>query len=274
MYHYVIAPTVEMRKLPEKFSEVISQALFSEQVDVLEERENCLKIKTLIDGYQGWVKKEGVCSRKSLYLEKGTISLKVKRLSAHLYHTPDTIYGPILTLPFESHLEAIDFKNDDSRWIKVLLPDNKEGFIQRGDVTSDFSYMNLDQMCHFSLSFQGIPYTWGGRSSFGYDCSGFVQMLYRQMGIFLPRDSKDQFTFSDLKQTSVEALTPGNLVFFGSSKEQIQHVGLVLKGGVFIHNSAVVENQPYIRISYLADPQWNGSGYYEFLMGSRLYNQL
>ncbi|MCH9717001.1 MAG: C40 family peptidase, partial [Gammaproteobacteria bacterium] len=52
--------------------------------------------------------------------------------------------------------------------------------------------MTKDEMIFLSQKFLGCPYTWGGRSSFGFDCSGFVQMLYKEMGICLPRDSGPQ----------------------------------------------------------------------------------
>lgn len=270
-FHYIVSPTLEMRKLPDSKSEIVSQGLFSENVHILNEHENWAQIETGIDHYSGWVKKEGFFSRSTPFLlDQDLIKVKTCRLATHLYHYPDTIYGPILTLPFESLLGAIPDKNENCRWLKVILPNFHEAYVQRGDLTFDFLKMNRKEVCRFSLFFLGLPYTWGGRSSFGYDCSGFVQMLYRQMGIFLSRDSKDQFMNPNFTDCPISSLDEADLIFFGFSKERILHVGFCLDKGRFIHNSAVTENRPYIRISHFADSAWNGNGYYPFVAGRKL----
>lgn len=271
MFYTIIVPTLEMRQFPQSGSEVVSQALFSEEIKVLEEEGEWVKIKTAVDDYDGWVKREGICSRTSPYTANDKQKLlMVNRLSAHLYDHPDTIYGPVLTLPFESRLLCPNFIEDDSRWLSVELPDAHTLYIQRGDIAIDVPKLNINEISAFSQLFLGLPYTWGGRSSFGYDCSGFVQMLYRQMGIFLPRDAKDQFVFSGFNDSPVTALELGDLVFFGFSKDQIKHVGLSLDEGRFIHTSSVTENKPYLRISHINDPAWNSTGYYPFLAARKV----
>jgi gamma-D-glutamyl-L-lysine dipeptidyl-peptidase len=265
MFHIIIDPTVEMRKDPQSNSEVVSQALFSEEITILEEKGNWVKIATAIDGYEGWAKKQGIHSRNTPY--SGNVS--VNRLAAHVYGTADTIYGPILTLPFESRLLCLNVADDDSRWLTVELPDGRQAFIQRGDVSQEIAKLEIAETPAFSHRFLGLPYTWGGRSSFGYDCSGFVQMLYRQMGILLPRDAKDQYLFSRFEDCPVSDLTLGDLIFFGFSPHQIKHVGFFLGEGRFIHTSASTENQPYLRVSSIHDPAWNGYGHYPFFNGKR-----
>lgn len=253
LFHFVIAPFVNMREFPDESSEIVSQAYFSEEVIVVEETPEWMKIETAIDHYQGWIKLGNICGSDV----KPANTAKVNRSAAHLYHVTDTVFGPVITLPFESVLQVID--EVDSRWIRVALPDQRELFVQRGDVTFDTEPLKRDQLAAFSLNFLGLPYTWGGRSSFGYDCSGFVQMLYRQMGVFLPRDSKDQARWEGFKAIAIEDMTPGDLVFFGYDENRIRHVGMYLGEGKFI-NSTIGENAPYIHISRLSDPDWNGSG--------------
>lgn len=269
MFHTIISPTLEMRKFPKGDAEVVSQALFSEEVHILEEEGEWAKIATTIDKYQGWARRKGIGSRTTTpYAERANYTLlSVNRLSAHLYGVPDTIYGPILTLPFESRLLCPDFTSDESRWLPVVLPDGNHAFVQRGDIVKGVTKLRIHELDRFSQRFLGLPYTWGGRSSFGYDCSGFVQMLYRQMGIFLPRDAKDQFLFPVLDECSPSSMKLGDLVFFGFSPDEIRHVGLSLGEGKFIHTSSVTENQPYLRISSLNDPAWNGKGHYPYLAG-------
>ncbi|HEV8052693.1 MAG TPA: NlpC/P60 family protein [Parachlamydiaceae bacterium] len=273
-FYSIISPTLPMRKAPDCKSEVVSEGLFSESVHVLEEKGEWAYIKSLIDNYMGWVNKDGICLKKLPsdgvdvgVIDDGVVIVTTNRLAAHLYESPDIVYGPVITLPFESRLEVIDFKDDDSRWLEVLLPDARNAYVQRGDVKVYSSRMDFEQLCAFSRNFLGLPYTWGGRSSFGYDCSGFVQMLYRQMDVFLPRDSKDQFVCSKFRDKAVLELLAGDLIFFGSSEDPIRHVGMSLGGGRFIHTSAVAENMPFLRISNVSDPAWNGAGYYPFIAG-------
>lgn len=259
-FTYVNVPTTVMRDEPFHKAKVVSQAVFSEQVKVLEESGDWIKIETQVDRYQGWINKQAVYQRNDEFASKniGTIA-KVKRLAAHLYEVEDTIYGPKLTLPFESRLEVVvPHEHDDQRWVKVQLPDNRQLFIQKGDVSFENKTMSISEMCDFSKFFLDLPYTYGGRSSFGYDCSGFTQMLYRQMGIFLPRDSKDQINWEGFKDISLEQLQPGDLIFFGLGKDKIRHVGLWLGEGKFIHAN-VLDNAPYISISDIKEPSWNGT---------------
>jgi cell wall-associated NlpC family hydrolase len=76
----------------------------------------------------------------------------------------------------------------------------------------------------------GVPYRWGGTSpSTGFDCSGFVQFVYRHFGVQLPRTTYSQFDTG--RRVSRESLRPGDLVFF----DGVGHVGMYVGGGRFIH---------------------------------------
>lgn len=252
LFSYINVPNAEMRERPSSESEVVSSAYFSESVRVIEEQDGWAKIETSVDKYQGWIHKGALTQSNEEY----TGVARITRLASHVYHVQSTSFGPIITLPFESRVELKD--DSDSRWLKIRLPDGRVGYIQRGDVTLKSRLLTRDEVCNLSHQFQGLPYTWGGRSSFGYDCSGFVQMLYRQMGIYLPRDSKDQVKFAGMAPISIEELEPGDLIFWGYSEDKIRHVGFYLGSQQFIHTS-VQENLPYLRISNLCDPEWNQS---------------
>lgn len=271
LFHYANAPFVEMREQPTTSSELNSQAYYSEKVNILEEGPEWTKIDTAIDNFStysgcagGWVKSDQICHRRTPFPLNPNKVVKVNRLKAHLYHTKDTVYGPIMTLPFESVLEVIDPKDDGvSRWINVAMVDGKEGFIQRGDITFNLSPIPFDQLPAFSQQFLGLPYTWAGRSSYGYDCSGFTQMLYRQAGIFLPRDSKPQMDWEGFKAITIEELKPGDLIFFGYDKDRIRHVAMYIGNDQFIHPT-VQENAPYLRISKVSDPFYSGQGVWPY----------
>lgn len=78
----------------------------------------------------------------------------------------------------------------------------------------------------------GVPYVWAGASPSGFDCSGFTQYVYKQIGIYLPHSSAMQYS----GQPRVSSPAAGDLVFFG--RDGVNHVGIYIGGGSFIHASS------------------------------------
>ena len=82
--------------------------------------------------------------------------------------------------------------------------------------------------------FVGIPYRWGGDNVVdGMDCSGFVRAVFNLCGISIPRTSRDQFKAGE--PVGRDGLRDGDLVFFGSSGDTINHVGIYVGSGRFVH---------------------------------------
>ena len=82
--------------------------------------------------------------------------------------------------------------------------------------------------------FVGIPYRWGGENVVdGMDCSGFVRAVYNLCGLSIPRTSRDQFKTGE--SVAKDGLQDGDLVFFGSSIDSINHVGIYVGNGRFVH---------------------------------------
>jgi cell wall-associated NlpC family hydrolase len=137
----------------------------------------------------------------------------------------------------------------------VRLPDARRGFIQIGDIIAgELPKLNADETVGFAKQFLGLPYTWGGTSTFGYDCSGFMQMLMRQRRYGLPRDSGPQSRWEGLMAVDASDLRPGDLLYFGASEQRITHTGMYIGDGQFI--SATAHERPMVRIDRLDDPHW------------------
>ena len=88
---------------------------------------------------------------------------------------------------------------------------------------------------NLARQFLGVPYVWGGSSPNGFDCSGFVQYVYAQQGISLPRTADIQATAG--YPVDKADLQPGDLVFFAGDYVNISHVGIYVGDGKMIHAS-------------------------------------
>lgn len=100
---------------------------------------------------------------------------------------------------------------------------------------------------------KGVPYRDGGESRRGVDCSGFIQLTFReQFAIRLPRDTGSQAQLG--RSISARQLRPGDLVFFHIGK-QTRHVGVVVEKNKFLHAST----SKGVMISDLNQPYWQRS---------------
>jgi cell wall-associated NlpC family hydrolase len=105
----------------------------------------------------------------------------------------------------------------------------------------------------YALAQLGTPYSWGGESAAGFDCSGLVQAAYAAAGIELPRVAQDQYDAGPPLPAG-EPLEPGDLVFFGADPADVTHVGIVVSSGEMVdapHSGAVVRIEPYRWPDYL-----------------------
>jgi cell wall-associated NlpC family hydrolase len=252
----VLHPVINMHADSSADSGVVSQAIYGTNVAIVGRRPGWVHIQTA-DEYTGWVHAPDVLPRDPY--AAGEHALEVATLFAHIYREPDVrVHAPLVTVPFETHLEATGPKTagdkNDRDWFPVRLVDGREGWVQAGDVAQNPTPLSTTDMLALSKRFLGLPYTWGGTSSYGYDCSGFVQMLERRRGIRLPRDADQQASWSGVVPVERQSVEPGDLLYFGESAAHISHTGMYLGEGKFI--AASTYQVPVIQIDDLADPHW------------------
>ncbi|HEX7066552.1 MAG TPA: S-layer homology domain-containing protein [Bacillales bacterium] len=89
-----------------------------------------------------------------------------------------------------------------------------------------------DEVVSIAKKYIGVPYQWAGESPRGFDCSGFVEYVFRKVGMNLPETSSSQWSWS--KATRVTNLKPGDLVFYNTSGGGVSHVGIYVGSGQFI----------------------------------------
>ena len=250
----IVKPVANMYSRPSEEADVVSQAICGSNVAILEERAGWAHVRTA-DEYTGWTPAASfrqLGSGERPYASGGHIA-QVTSLFANLYQEPEvTKHQPLMTVPFETRLEVVREPAAAGRWLEVRLPDNRSAFVQSGDVVLDAKPMSLPEIIELSKRFLGLPYFWGGTSTFGFDCSGFTQMLCRRRDIIIPRDANVQATWQGAETVDRERLEPGDLLFFGESK--VTHTGLYIGKGQFVN--ATTHEHPVVQISDLADPYW------------------
>ncbi len=101
-----------------------------------------------------------------------------------------------------------------------------------------------------ALRFLGTPYVFGGTSTYGFDCSGYVQHVYAMLGVHLPRTADAQYYAGS---RTVGGMKTGDLVFFQTYEPGPSHVGIYLGHGHFAHASS----SHGVMVSSLSDSYWS-----------------
>lgn len=119
-------------------------------------------------------------------------------------------------------------------------------------------------LIEYALKFQGVPYKWGGTTTSGFDCSGYLQYVFTNFGISIPRVSADQQRVGT--SISKSNLKPGDLVFFVAQpgNTRISHSGIYVGNGNFVSattsKGVAVENlntNPYWGPRYVAAKRYS-----------------
>lgn len=219
---------IPIRKEAAERSEMVSQLLFGETVEVQKTKGSWSFIRTHFDDYSGWITTKMLTPLSEEQLKKYQSDQKVYLKEAACRVLVNEISLPVTYLAGGSTLLERD--NQLILGDHVLGLDHNAVLHRQGDKVD---------IVGTALKFLNSPYLWGGRTAFGIDCSGFTQVVFKMNGLVLPRDAHQQAALGKIVHAVNEA-HPGDLAFFENDKGRITHTGIILENSGIIHSSGKV----------------------------------
>lgn len=197
-------------------------------------------------GYRGWIKKDNISfSSPNSSPGKDKTFVEVKNAKARITFRD----GSFINVYAGTRLPLL---NKDNRRYEVVVPDGSTGYLPLEAAWMESERIGKEVTAEDILQaskFHGSDYKWGGITTGGMDCSGFVYTAFRLNGIYLKRDSYLQA--EEGLDVPITELKAGDLVFFKSEKTgRITHVGIYTGNGNFIHSS---RGKKGVAVSSLSD---------------------
>jgi gamma-D-glutamyl-L-lysine dipeptidyl-peptidase len=217
---------VPMRREAAHRSELVSQLLFGEYAEILEEEDDFVRVKSLYDDYEGWVQANQLTTVDEVLATESYVGDWCKEVLVGDKRVRASLGSPVYT----------------SEDISVNIAGRKIEYLQMNAASSwnsagkKFSKENLQLVYE---KFLNTPYLWGGKSVFGVDCSGFAQQVYKMFGVKLLRDAYLQAE-QGMSVMSIEETRLGDLAFFHNEKGRVTHVGIMLENNQIVHASGRV----------------------------------
>ena len=220
-----MVPVSPMRKEAAHRSEMVSQLLFGELAEVLEESKGFTRLRCLYDGYEGWCQSAQVTGIETALIKP---------------------HQEVLTAEWSSAIDVNGYPMQLSLGTPLgLLQDGKARF---GKYTVNWQGKTIEPALgvfeepairSLCMQYLNTTYVWGGRSVFGIDCSGFVQQVFRFFHKKLPRDAYQQAELGEVVGF-LQEVQCGDLAFFDNEEGKITHVGLLFNSDTIIHASGKV----------------------------------
>lgn len=255
--------------------EMATQSILGTPLKVLQKKGKWSRVQTP-DGYIAWTHN---LSFTSMTKDEFNIWTQAPKIVFTDY------FGFAYLMPDEKGRRVSDIVNGnilkyegvEGDFFKVSYPDGRIAYIKKGQGMLFDEWINSlpvtpQNIVNKAYTLMGIPYTWGGTSVKGMDCSGFTKSVLFMFGVILMRDASQQVnTGIPVDITNRNNLQIGDLMFFGkkaegNKKERIRHVGFYIGDNKFIHASG------YVRISSMNpfDADYDEQNTKEFVRASRV----
>lgn len=213
----VIIESTTLKNQPNLFSTILStfnKGDILTRVSGANESGTWVKVKN-VQGVEGWVLKETVKSNLTEVPNHTNAFIKTNEWTGRGY-------------PFGTEVKITGFLNN--KYIVQLQNESLE--IEKESISFEKPSL-VEEIIEKGITFLGVPYVWGGTAVDGFDCSGYIQYIYRANGIEMPRVASDQSRVGELVER--EKMQRGDLVFFETYKPGPSHVGVYLGNNQFLH---------------------------------------
>lgn len=220
-YGYCQLSFIPVRNEDSHRSEQVHQLIFGDIYKVLKTTEEWIKIETCYENYTGWISRGqhlGIPEKEALNLSATDSQLFVNT--------------PLLSASYKGNKVSLGIGSTIAVSVLKLFSVEDQQSIKENTTTP---IQDTNHIAETAKQFLGTSYLWGGKSTFGTDCSGFVQQVYKIHGIKLPRDAYQQEqlgTAVSLKEGKL-----GDLAFFSNKAGKVTHVGMLLSNLEIIHAS-------------------------------------
>lgn len=248
-----------LRTEPRHASEMCTQAGMGTPMKLIKKNGSWWHVK-LPDEYTGYVPANTIqtMSQKEFDQWRSCRKVMVADLESSLIDengsiVSDLVVGNVLQILNPVDAGGILYDNEGNSYIYILTPDNRTGMIyvdnelnilpgfSRLDQPSDKELkFDADLIIDTAKSMLGRVYLWGGTSPKMMDCSGLVKVCYLANGIILRRDASQQALTGQTVDDIANA-KKGDLLFFGTTAGKVNHVGIYIGNGKFIHSSGQVK---------------------------------
>ncbi len=226
-YAIITIACLPLRFEPSERSEMETQLLFGEVVEIIETKGNWTKVKNFSDKYEGWVD-----NNNFIYLDENELTyyLQNKVVVTNILTLAKNSKNETFLLPGGSLLPYYDPLN------QTFMIKNNIFYLEQ-PVTS--YQPTSENIILLAKQYHHAPYLWGGKTALGIDCSGLSQVVFKMCGIQLPRNADQQSEKGTLVQF-IENAQPGDLLFFDNEEGKIIHVGIYMGNNKIIHASGKV----------------------------------
>jgi len=275
-YGIVTVSVADARTKGSFAAEMGTQLLLGMPLQTLQQEKGWWEIKSP-EGYVAWMEKGAFVRMDKEAFNLWTRAKKVIFTDDYgfAYETPNENRQRVSDLVFGNLMK---WEGEKGKFFQVSYPDGRKAYVLKKqarlfDEWQSSLRLSEENIIQTALLLKGIPYTWGGTSVKGMDCSGFSKTVFLRNGIILKRNASEQARTGipvDISQ-GYDKLRPGDLMFFGKkatadTKEWIRHVAIYLGNKEFIQASG------YIRISSLdpKQPNYDETNTREFVRASRI----
>jgi len=230
---------IPVRKEPSHTSEMVTQLLFGELYHLIQSRDGWQHIRAAWDNYEGWIAEKQsqlIDEQEFLRLLNAETPASMDLVQLIANQTRQTMFA----IPLGSSLPGLEGQ---------FFTINGEHYHFEGQVSDPAAVEKArtspekkefgQSLVEDAMMFLHAPYVWGGRSPFGIDCSGLVQMVYRLKQVKLLRDALQQVTQGETVNLLDEAF-PGDIAFFDNEEGQLSHVGILVDRFRILHASGCV----------------------------------